>query len=316
MLGNVVRIALLAAWIGLTGWYILRQVLPDLGLVAESDPKVALATRLNKVQRYALLWRPQPTHAAERVGTCSMGVFTDDVGVRLETQIDITRTRWLPGERMLRQAIGGNARSGIRLRMDEMLDANMRLRAIDVAGSVFGVAFSAEGPVDHNGLRLTWKAAGTSGTRIIPEVRPDRVAGGDLTANLPAGLKVGQQFSNRISTLDPTRLRLATKEAVFVVLGRVQHRTAAGNADLLEVEMRLDGRRFALLRCDDRGAVHRQELLDAGMILELTRVDDQYYRQIWPSTPVPDAPPPIPMSEPRRLPTSIPTLRPEPEPTP
>ncbi len=292
MLGNAVRIALLAAWIGMTGWYLVRQVLPDLGLVAESDPRSELATRLNKVQHYALLWRPQPTFAAERVGTCSMGVFTDDVGVRLETQIDITRTRFLPGESMLRQAVGGSARSGIRLRLDEMLDANMRLRAIEIAGNVFSVPFSAEGPVDHTGLRLTWKAAGTSGTRIIPEVRPERVTGGDLTASLPAGLQVGQQFSNRISTLDPTRLRMATKEAVFIVLGRVQHRTAAGNADLLEVEMRLDGRRFAILRCDDRGAVHRQELLDAGLMLDLVHVDDQFGRQIWP-TPLPAPEPAI-----------------------
>lgn len=287
MLGNVIRIGVLAAWLGLTGWYVLRQVLPDLGLVAESDPRVSLAARLNRVQHYALLWRPQPTSAAERVGTCSMGVYTDDVGVRLETQVDITRTRFLPGERMLRQAVGGTARAGIRLRLDEMLDANMRLRGVDVAGNVFGVPFSAEGPVDHGGLRLTWKAAGTTGTRIIPEVRPDRVSGGELASGLPAGLKPGQQFSTRISTIDPTRLRLATKEAVFVVLERVQYRTAAGNADLLEVEMRMEGRRFALLRCDDRGTVHRQELIDAGMILDLTHIADQYGKQIWP--PLPDA---------------------------
>ncbi len=284
MLGNVLRLAVLASWLGLTGWYVMRQVLPDLGLIAESDPRVSLADRLNRVQHYALLWRPQPTSAAERVGTCSMGVFSDDVGVRLETQVDIISTRFLPGARMLRQAVGGTSR-GIRLRLDEMLDASMRLRGIDVTGNVFGVPFTAEGPVDHTGLRLTWKAAGTSGTRLIPEVRPDRVSGGDLTSNLPAGLKPGQQFSNRISTIDPTRLRLATKEAVFVVLERVQHRTAAGIAELIEVEMRLDGRRFAVLRCDDRGAVHRQELLDAGMILDLTHVSDEFGKQIWPLPP-------------------------------
>jgi len=282
MLGNLLRIALLAAWIGMMGWYVLHQVLPDLGLVAESDPKIALAARLNRVQHYALLWKPQPTSAAERVGTCSLGVFTDDVGVRLETQLDITRTRFLPGEHMLRRVIGGNSRAGIKLRLDELLDANMRLRGLDVSGSVFGVPFTAEGPVDHGGLRLTWKAAGQSGTRIIPEVRPERVSGGDLTAGLPAGLKPGQQFSNRISTIDPTRLRLATKEAVFVVLEKVQHRTAAGMAELLEVEMRLDGRRFAILRCDQEGTVFRQELLDAGLILDLTQIADQFGRQIWP----------------------------------
>lgn len=281
MIGNLIRLVVLAAWIGMTGWYVLRQVLPDLGLTAETDSKASVAVRMNRVQHYNLLWRAQSTHAAERVGTCSMGAFNDDVGVRLETQIDITRTRFLPGERMLREAIGGSGK-GIRLRLDEMLDANMRLRGIDVSGNVFGVPFSAEGPVDHNGLRLTWKAAGISGTRIIPEVHPERVTGGELSADLPAGLQVGQNFSTRISTVDPTRLRLATKEAVFIVLGRVPHRTAAGMADLLEVEMRLDGRRFSLLRCDDHGVVHRQDLLDAGLILDLTHVSDQFGKKLWP----------------------------------
>ena len=276
MIGNTIRIALLAAWLGMTGWYVARQVLPDLGLAAETDPRATLAARLNK-------WRAQPTHAATQVGTCSMGVFTDDVGVRLETQLDITKTRFLPGETMLRNAIGGTPRSGIRLRLDELLDANMRLRGIDVSGNVFGVPFSAEGPVAHDGLRLTWKAAGSTGTRVIPEVRPERVSSGELTAGLPAGLKPGQRFSTRISTLDPTRLRLATKESLFVVLERSQQRTAAGNADLLEVEMRVEGRRFALLRCDDRGTVHRQELLDAGLILELTEVTDQFGKRLWPA---------------------------------
>ena len=292
MTGIAIRVLLLAAWLGLTGWYVVRQVLPDLGLVAENDPRSTLATRVNKVQHYALLWRPQPTHAAQRVGTCSMGVFTDDVGLRLETQIEIQNTRFIPGERMLRQAIDGDRGAGIRLRVDEMLDANMRLRGVDVAGNVFGVPFSAEGPVDHAGLRLTWKAAGQSGVRVIPEVRPERVAGGDLTAGLPAGLKPGQQFTQRISTLDPTRLRLATKEAVFDVLERVPHRTAGGQAELLSVEMRVDGRRFALLLCDDRGAVHRQELPDAGLLLDLTHVADQYGRQIWPAARAPASPEP------------------------
>ena len=295
MIGISIRVVILALWIGLTGWYVAKQVLPDLGLATETDPRATLAARINRVQHYDLLWRPQPTHAAERVGTCSMGVFTDDVGIRLETQLDITRTRFLPGESMLRQAIGGNARGGIKLRFDEMLDANLRLRALDVAGNVFGMPVSAEGPVDHNGLRLSWKAAGTSGTRIIPEVRPDRVSSSELTAGLPAGLTPGQQFSTRISTLDPTRLRLATKEAVFNVLGRVQHRTAAGNAQLLEVEMRVDGRRFATLRCDDRGSVYRQELADAGMVLDLTKVTDQYGKVLWPTpSTAPSAPPAAP----------------------
>lgn len=287
MIGNAIRIALFAAWILVTGWYIVRQVAPDIGLVTESDPKATLAARLGKVQHYVLLWKPQPTHAAERIGECSLGATLDDVGVRMETQIDITNTRFLPGERLLRQALDGRARSGIRLRMDELLDANMRLRRVEVAGNVFGVPFNAEGPVDHRGLNLTWTAAGSSGTRLIPEVRPQRLAGNELSAGLPAGLTVGSRFVTRISSIDPTRLKLATKDAVFVATGMARMRTAAGMADLIEVEMSVDGRRMAVLHCDTRGAVHRQELLDAGLILELTYVTDQYGRQIWPAPQVP-----------------------------
>ena len=282
MIGNVIRVALLAAWIGMTGWYLMRQVLPDFGLASDTDSLATLAANINTVQHYNLLWKPQPTHAAERVGTCSMGVLTDDVGLRLETQVDITNTRFLPGNSMLRKAVGGNRLAGIRLRLDEMLDAGMRLRALEVTGSLFGVPFSAEGPVDHRGLNLVWKAAGSTGTRLIPEVRPDRVSGGEMIAGLPAGLKSGQSFTTRISTIDPTRLRLATKDAVFLALDRIPTRTAAGNANLLEVEMRVDGRRFALLRCDDKGRVLRQEMLDAGLILELSRIADEFGTQTWP----------------------------------
>ncbi|MBN8526267.1 MAG: hypothetical protein J0M02_13115 [Planctomycetes bacterium] len=287
MIGNGIRLVLFAAWVMLTGWYVARQVAPDMGLVTESDPKASLAARLNKVQHYVMLWRPQPTHAAQKVGTCSLGATTDDVGVRMETQIDITNTRFLPGERLLRQALDGRARSGVRLRMDELLDANMRLRRVEIAGNVFGTAFNAEGPVDHRGLSLTWTAAGSSGSRLIPEVRPQRLAGGELSAGLPAGLAVGSRFTTRISSIDPARLKLATKEAVFVVTGMAHMRTAAGETDLLEVEMSLDGRRMAVLHSDRRGAVHRQELLDAGIILELTHVTDQFGRQIWPAPTTP-----------------------------
>ena len=103
-----------------------------------------------------------------------------------------------------------------------------------------------------------------------------------MISGLPAGLKSGQSFTTRISTIDPTRLRLATKDAVFLALDRIPTRTAAGNANLLEVEMRVDGRRFALLRCDDKGRVLRQEMLDAGLILELSRIADQFGKQTWP----------------------------------
>ncbi len=282
MFGIAIRIGIVACWLALSGWYIVRHTFPELGMSQQADAKAALAARLGKVQHYSILWKPQPTHAAEKVGTCSLAALNDDVGFRLETQLDLSNTRFLPGERMLRQAVGGTAKAGIRLRLDEMLDANLRLRAIEVAGSVFGQTFSAEGPVDHLGLRLTWKAAGTEGTRIIPEVRPERLSGSELSANLPAGLKSGDRFTTRISSLDPVRMRLATKDAVFTVTGSGMQRTAAGMAMLLDVEMMVDGRRFALLRCDDRGAVHRQELVDAGLILDLTRVTNQYGREIWP----------------------------------
>ncbi len=282
MFGNIIRIGLLAAWLSVTGWYVVRHTLPDLGMGQQTDAKSALAARIGKVQHYDILWRPQPTHAAMKVGSCSLAALTDDVGVKLETQLDLDNTRFLPGERMLRQAMGGPAKAGIRLRLEEMLDANMRLRAIEVSGNVFGQVFSAEGPVDHRGLRLTWKAAGTEGVRVIPEVRPEQLSGSELSANLPPGLKPGGRFKNRISSLDPISMRLSTKDAVFTVLGKGMRRTAAGNAELLEVEMQVDGRRFALLRCDARGAVHQQELLDAGLILNLTHVTNPYGRQLWP----------------------------------
>ncbi|HAT11195.1 MAG TPA: hypothetical protein DCS97_11535 [Planctomycetes bacterium] len=286
MPGLILRLCILLAWVALTGTHIARHVLPDLGLVPTSDPRSTLAGRIGKVQHYTLLWKPTAVSAAERVGTCALSALADDVGLRLETELDIANTRFVPGGRLIRRAIGGRMQDGIRLRMAELLDASLRLRGIEVSGQVFGIAFEAEGPVDHRGLDLTWKAASTQGSMLLAEVRPERVAGGDLTAGLPPGLKVGGRFTTRISTLDPVRLRLATREAVFTVMKRAETRTAAGPRDLLEVEMQLDGRLFARLWCDDDGTVHRQELSDLGLALELRRITDASGAELWP-TPAP-----------------------------
>jgi hypothetical protein len=282
MTGLLLRLCILLAWVALTGTHIARHVLPDLGLVPTSDPRSTLAGRIGKVQHYNLLWKPTAVSAAERVGACELSAVADDIGLRLETELDISNTRFVPGGRLLRRAIGGRMQDGIRLRMAELLDAGLRLRGIEVSGQVFGIPFEAEGPVDHRGLDLKWKAASTQGAILLAEVRPERVAGGDLTAGLPPGLKVGGRFTTRISTLDPVRLRLATREAVFNVLGRTSQRTAAGAKDLLEVEMQLDGRRFALLWCDEAGTVYRQELTDLGLALELRRITDTAGAELWP----------------------------------
>lgn len=288
MAGRLLRLALVLLWLGLTGWYVVRQVLPDLGLAPEGDANALLAGRMNTVQHYRLLWRPEPTHAATVIGTCSLGAETDDVGVRLEMRLDIRDTGFIPGGDMLRRAIGGKRGKGLRLNVVELLDASMRLRGLEASGEVFGVSFSAEGPVDHRGLALTWKAGGTGGEHLIPEVRPQRIAGGELAAGLPPGLQPGGSFTTRISTIDPAGLRLATKEAVFVVTGREEQRTAAGRAELNAVEMRIEGRRVAVLHCDARGVVHRQELLDAGLIIELEHITNQVGAELWP-LPAPEA---------------------------
>lgn len=290
MLGNTLRLAIAALWLGLTGWYLVRYALPDMGLLGRGDPSAAFSQRVDQVQHYAVLWRPKPDAEPKRIGGCAIGALTDDVGIRLQTQLEITETSFIPGVQLIRKAIGGKRSAGIRLRLDEMLDANMRLTRVEVSGAVFGIPFSADGPVDHRGLDLKWKAGDANGTRLIPEVRPERVSGGELAGGLPARLKAGDTFTTRISSIDPARMRLATKEAVFQVSGPSAHRTAAGQDGLVEVEMRVDGRRFAILHADATGTVHRQELADGGIAIELTHMTDAFGRRTW---PVPDPEPAV-----------------------
>lgn len=287
--GVIVRAAILLCWIGLTGAHVARYVLPELGLVTQADPAATIAARMERTFQYRLDWRASPAVAWAKVGTCMVGHASDDVGVRSFTEIDITDTRMIPGVKLIRKALGAVGRGGVRLHIDQLLDSRLRLHAVDVSGQLFGTVFSASGPVDHRGLDLTWKAGGQGGSLLVPEIRPERIAGGELAMGLPAGLRPGGRFSVAITSIDPTRMRLATKTAVFNVTARAPDETAAGPVELCEVEMRVDNRLVARLWCDDTGTVQRQELADQGLRLELTRITDAEGKQQWP--PIPGATP-------------------------
>lgn len=284
VLGLVLRALLLVGWIGITGTHVARYLLPGLGLVTAADPAATINPRMDRTFRYRLDWRASPATAWAKVGTCAVGNDSEDAGVRSFTEIEVTDTRMIPGVKLIRKALGAVGRGGIRLRIDQLLDARLRLHQVEVAGSIFGTDFSASGPVDHRGLDLTWKAGKQGGTMLIPEVRPDRIAGGELAMGLPAGLQPGARFSVSISSIDPTRLRLATKVAVFNVVAQATGDTAGGPALLSEVEMRLDNRLVARLWCDSAGTVHRQELADQGLRLELVQINSTD-GQRWPASP-------------------------------
>lgn len=291
MLMNGLRIGIIAVWLLVTGTQAARHLVPGLGLATTTEPGAALAARMGRTHQYALLWQRSPGAAATQVGTCTQTADMDDVGVRLDTVIDITDTAFIPGQVVLRRALGGQRQAGIRLGMTELLDASLRLRGIEVSGQVFGVAFSAEGPVDHRGLDLAWNAGGRSGKTLLAEVRPERTAGADLAVGLPRGLNSGDRFTIPVSSLDAARLRLSSRLAYFTVGSTAVRRTAGGDMALMQVEMEVDGRRFATLWCDGEGTVYRQELSDSGLALELRSIAAGPSRDpLWPARP-PAAPP-------------------------
>lgn len=285
MTGIALRLLLVAAWLALTGWHLAERVLPAWGLAPASDAGAVLAERVGRTLHYAVLWQP-PGQEPLRVGQAVASAIADDIGLRLEVALDLADTRFIPAERLLRRSLGGRARAGIRLRATSQLDATLSLRRIELEGSLFGLPARAAGPVTHEGLRLAWEAAGQQGELLIPEVRPERQAGSELALALPRGLRPGQRFTQRLTALDPVRLRPATAEALFTVRQRARLPTAAGELELNEVEMSLGGRRIATLWADAQGTVHRQELADLGLVLDLQRVIDlSTGTTLWPPSP-------------------------------
>ncbi|MCS6970554.1 MAG: hypothetical protein RMM29_09255 [Planctomycetota bacterium] len=283
MLGIAVRLLILAAWLALSGWHVADRLLPAWGLVPASDPASVLAERVGTVQHYAIHWRGSDG-GERRIGQCLSSAIADDIGLRLETALEVTDTRGIPAERWLRRALGGRGRHGIRLHLASQLDARLRLRRVEGEGSLFGLAVRGEGEVDGRGLRLRWQAGEASGELLLPEIRPELLAGSDLGFGLPRGLRPGQRFTQRLATIDYLQLRPRLGEAVFSVRGREALATAAGELPLLVVDMELDGRRFATLWADERGIVYRQQLVELPLALSLLRITDSFGQQRWPAT--------------------------------
>jgi len=293
VLGNLIRLLVLAAWLAVTGVFVHQRL--GLGHTPAGDPGAVLERRIDRTLVYDLSWRPSQTAAWERSGSCRVGARNDDAGLRATTEIVITNQRLIPGAQLIKQflgAPGGAASRDIQLRLDQLLDTRMRLRGIELEGRLFGVPFSGKGMVDHRGLQLDWKAADKEGSNLLPDVRDDPVSGGELAAGLPPGLRPGARFTSRISSIDATRLKIATKDAVFIAHERAPGETAGGVKELLEVEMRVDDRLLATLWCDEEGTVYRQVLHDQGLQLELLRITDASGKRLWPApvaSPVPAA---------------------------
>jgi hypothetical protein len=286
MTGTLVRLALVVCWLGLLGVHAGRHLLPQLGLAPAQDASAILATRLDRGLTYELRWTPAAGREAVRVGTCRVSAERDDVGFRTSSDIVITDLRFVPGIAALRRVIpGASGKAGVRLRISELLDANYRLRRIEADGSLMGFAFSAEGPVDHRGLDLSWSVGSMKGRHLLAEVRPDRVAGGELSVGLPAGLQPGAAFTSRILSPDPVRMTAGVKTAAFRVEAREPAATAGGEMPLLRVAMQVDGRPAATLWCGDDGTVYRQTMQDGGLELRLLTIDNNLNLQepLWPA---------------------------------
>jgi hypothetical protein len=287
MTGLLIRLALIICWLGLTGAHVAQTWLPQLGLAPSQDAGAILKTRLDRGLSYDLLWTPAPGREAELVGTCRIETTTDDVGFRIASDIQLTNLHFVPGLDAVRRFLPGAKRSGgVRLRVTELLDANQRLRAIEADGNLLGIAFSATGPVDHRGYDVAWKAGGAEGRHLLAQIRPEQVAGGELSVGLPAGLKPGMSFTSRMLAPDPVRMTATMKTAAFTVAEPERVRTRAGQMQLMPVTMQIDGRRTATLWADAQGVVYRQLSHDQGLELVLTRIDADVAaggRQVWPA---------------------------------
>ena len=277
-LGNIIRLAVVLAWLALFVPHLVRHAAPGLGLGAPAGAEGMLAANLGKEFLYDL-----GRSSGERLGTCRLSFQPSEQGFELETELRLDDLgRLAPGLGLLPQLREAGSRE-IRLQLTEQLDARQRLVSLSANGRALGMELLGEGTIGIDGLRGTYTLDENPPTPYhLPEIGADAGQGSDLALNLPPGLEPGDQFTTRLLSPDYTRMRLSAKNAVFSVLEHQTIPTIAGPRALLKVEMQVDARAMAHLWCDDRGTVYRSRQMDGSMELRLVQIREVGGRILWP----------------------------------
>lgn len=276
--GNLIRLAVVVAWLALFIPHVVRHVAPGLGLDARGGAAATMAANLGREYQYDLV-----RGVITRLGTCRLGFQRSEVGFELETELRLEDLGKLaPGISLLPQLREANTRD-IRLQLTEQLDTKQRLVSLKASGRAFGLDLTADGRIGVDGLRGTYTLGeGTATPFHLPEIGADAGQGSDLALNLPPGLQPGDRFTTRLLSPDYTRMRLSATTAVFNALAYEEIPTAAGRRALLRVEMQVDARVMSMLWCDADGTVYRSRQQDGALELQLTQIREIGGRILWP----------------------------------
>jgi hypothetical protein len=276
--GNLIRLAIVVAWLGLFIPHVVRHAAPGLGLGEHDDTGAVIAASLGKEYLYDLT-----RMTGGRLGSVMLSFDRTEQGFKLETDLRLDDLgKVAPGLALLPQ-LRDTASREVRVLLSELLDEDRRLSSLAASGRAFGMELSAAGRVGVDGLRGTYTLAdGAPVPYHLPEIGADTGQGSDLALNLPPGLEPGERFTTRLLSPDYARMRLGATTAVFTALQHESVATAAGPLALLKVEMQVDARAVSHLWCDDKGAVYRSRQLDGGLELRLKQIREIGGRILWP----------------------------------
>ncbi len=295
-IGLIVRCTLIASWLGLFGWHVVRHAAPTLGLVERHDLGSVLAVQLDRVLSYRLRLNRDSRRS---LGECTVWFNRDDTRFRIGHRLIVSDLGMLiPDTIRARRDVGGDARD-VDVALDLIYDDRFRL--VEVAGhatlaSPMAIDVTFSGTVDHRGLDLGYDLGDDAGEQrlLLEDIGRDSGQAAFLVPTLPPGLEVGDRHG--VPLIDPQRLissggTSARSRGMMRAIVWEDVATAAGPLRLLRVVFEVEGKHQSTAWCDRQGTVYRATIEALPIIAELTAITVHGGDAIWPPAVSPAASP-------------------------
>jgi hypothetical protein len=268
-LGTIARIAVVATWLAMLGAHAARL---HAGSGGELTP--ALDPRVGQRLTYALLVERPGT--SRTVGSIVWRCEHDGTSLRVEARARIDDASFIPGYTRLAAALGADGAAARRAHVSviEEYDRSRHLARLSGEAEALGLRGGGSADLDARGAHAHWSAEGTAAERRWDSPRAGEITAAALIAALPAGLASGDRFALILLGADVNAGAPRTRRASFVVGGEEELSTPLGARLLLRVdELGDDGVPALTLWCDRSGLVYRQAAPNAGLALELDRIE-------------------------------------------
>ncbi|MBA2480486.1 MAG: hypothetical protein H0V44_07470 [Planctomycetes bacterium] len=267
--GALVRIAILATWIGLFGFHVASRIWAGRG----AERRLSLETSTGRPLRYDITMR---TADIERpIGTCLITRERSPRGYRISTRVSLADASSVPVLDQLLSRLGtGDPGERATLRIVEEFDELPSISCISMSASAGTLAAEARfdlGP----GLHGRWQLdGGPEGRLDFPSFPTEGLHGLQLVPVLPADLVVGDRFAEDTLGVDPLAAAPIRHRSVYVVASEETLEVGGQTMILLRVEVASDGVPCVQLWCDRTGTIHVMRARDIGLSLSLRRSHD------------------------------------------